>query len=65
MILVLVDMLEGKVEVELCLLLEVWVYCEGSEIFCVLVLNDVVVVCGFIFGMVELWVEVDGCFMYN
>lgn len=58
-------MLVGKFECEECLLFEVWIVCDGELIYYVFVFNDVVVNCSGFFGMVELCVLVDGCYMYN
>jgi NAD+ kinase len=65
MIPVLADMLQGKVESERRSLLEGSVWRDGQQIFSGLAFNDVVVSRGATSGMVELAVEVDGCFMYN
>ncbi|MFN3789206.1 NAD kinase [Massilia sp.] len=59
------EILQGQAEAEERSLLEARVVRDGSEIFCSVAFNDVVVARGTGAGMVELKLTVDGEFMYN
>lgn len=61
----LIEMLNGNVETESRSLLDAIVFRNEQLIFQALALNDIVISRGASSGMVELRVEVDGCFMYN
>ena len=65
MLVVLTDMLDGKIKSEQRSLLEGVVLRDGVPIFNAMAVNDVVVSRGAGSGMVELRVEVDQHFMYN
>lgn len=65
MLVVLGDMLKGRLESEHRSLLEAEVIRDCKKIFSALAFNDVVVSRAATSGMAELKVEVDGRFMYN
>ncbi len=62
---VIPKMLAGAYEWETRRLLEAQIIRAGRSIYSALALNDVVVSRSSISGMIELSVEVNGCFMYN
>jgi NAD+ kinase len=61
----LAEILQGHAQAEERTLLEARVVRDGSEIYCSVAFNDVVVARGTGAGMVELRLTVDGEFMYN